>query len=121
MIVIQQKMIGDVLTSTILFEALRQKYPDAQLDYLINEHTYPVVKNNPYIDNFILLTPEIEKNYSELYSFIKQIRKTKYDVVIDVYGKISSNLITLFSGSKIKIETLHLSVLQLVLYLVHRT
>tara|TARA_R110000868_G_scaffold8774_6_gene44922 strand:- start:416 stop:1468 length:1053 start_codon:yes stop_codon:yes gene_type:complete len=103
MIVIQQKMIGDVLTSTILFEALRQKYPDAQLDYLINEHTYPVVKNNPYIDNFILLTPEIEKNYSELYSFIKQIRKTKYDVVIDVYGKISSNLITLFSGSKIKI------------------
>jgi heptosyltransferase-2 len=102
-IVIQQKMIGDVLTSTILFEALRQKYPDAQLDYLINEHTYPVVKNNPYIDNFILLTPEIEKNYSKLYSFIKQIKKYKYDVIIDVYGKISSNLVTLFSGAKIKI------------------
>ncbi len=44
-LVIQQKMIGDVLTSSILFEALRLKYPNAQLDYLINEHTFPVVQN----------------------------------------------------------------------------
>ena len=54
-------MIGDVLTSSVMFEALRQKYPDAQLDYLINEHTFPVVQNNPFIDDYVFLTKKKNK------------------------------------------------------------
>ena len=38
-LVIQQKMIGDVLTSSILFESLRIKYPNSKLDYLVNSNT----------------------------------------------------------------------------------
>ncbi|MCF7568236.1 glycosyltransferase family 9 protein [Sabulilitoribacter arenilitoris] len=103
-LVIQQKMIGDVLTSSILFEALRQKYPNAQLDYLINEHTHPVVENNPFIDNFIFFTKEAESSKSALLKLAKSVRKRNYDIVIDVYSKLSSNLITAFSKSKIKIS-----------------
>ena len=96
-------MIGDVLTSSILFEVLKKQKPDCELHYLINSHTYPVVENHPHIDNFIFFTPEIEKSYIKLASFLKQVRNNKYDVVIDVYGKLSSNLITLFSGAQLKI------------------
>ncbi|MFD2725599.1 glycosyltransferase family 9 protein [Hyunsoonleella rubra] len=103
-LVIQQKMIGDVLTSSILFEALREHHPNAELHYLINSHTFPVVEHNPNIDKFQFLTPEIEKKKSLFNSFLKKIRKEKYDVVIDVYSKSSSNLITLFSGAKTKIS-----------------
>ncbi|MFD1614321.1 glycosyltransferase family 9 protein [Gelatiniphilus marinus] len=103
-LVIQQKMIGDVLTSSILFEALRKKYPNAQLDYLINEHTFPVVKNHPLIDNFIFFTKEAESSKLALLKLAKAIRKREYDVVIDVYSKLSSNLITAFSKAKIKIS-----------------
>tara|TARA_R110002096_G_scaffold106741_5_gene234474 strand:+ start:1901 stop:2953 length:1053 start_codon:yes stop_codon:yes gene_type:complete len=103
-LIIQQKMIGDVLTSSIMFEALKDKYPNYELHYLINSHTFPVVLNNPYIDKYIFFTPEIESSYLKFLSFIKQIKNSNYDVIIDVYGKISSNLITLFSGSKIKIS-----------------
>lgn len=103
-LVIQQKMIGDVLTSSILFEALREKYPEAELHYLINAHTLPVVENNPFIDKFVLLSSETEKNYFKLFYFIKQIRNTKYDIVIDAYSKLSSNLFSLFSKAKTKIS-----------------
>ncbi|QFZ53389.1 glycosyltransferase family 9 protein [Oceanihabitans sp. IOP_32] len=103
-LVIQQKMIGDVLTSSILFEALRQKYPEAQLDYLINSHTFPVVEHHPFIDNFIFFTKEAESSKRELFKFAKAIRKREYDVVIDVYSKLSSNLISWFSGAEIKIS-----------------
>ncbi|HET8838661.1 MAG TPA: glycosyltransferase family 9 protein [Flavobacteriaceae bacterium] len=102
-LVVQQKMIGDVLTSTILLEALREKYPKAELHYLVNSHTVPVLENNPFIDKLVLFTPEVEKSKLEFFRFLKKIRKEKYDVVIDVYGKISSNLITLFSGAQIRI------------------
>ncbi len=102
-LVIQQKMIGDVLTSAILFSVLKKNYPDAELHYLINSHTLPVIEHHPDIDNIVLLTPENEKNTLQFYNFLKTIRKEKYDIVIDVYGKWSSNFITLFSKAKTKI------------------
>ncbi len=97
-------MIGDVLTSSIMFEALKKKYPDSELHYVINSHTYPVVERNPFIDKFIFVTPEIENSLLKFYSFLKSIKKEKYDTVIDVYGCLSSNLITYFSKSKIRIS-----------------
>src|SRR5690606_3524565 len=103
-LVIQQKMIGDVLTSSILFEALRLKYPKAELHYLINQHTFPVVQNNPFVDHFIFFTPEIEKSKINLFHFAKTIRKKKFDIVIDAYSKLSSNLIVALSKAKIKIS-----------------
>ncbi|MEC3907612.1 glycosyltransferase family 9 protein [Tamlana sp. 2201CG12-4] len=103
-LVIQQKMIGDVLTSSILFEALRQKYPKAQLDYLINEHTFPVVKNNPFINNFVFFTKNEETSKKALLKFAKHIKVKQYDIVIDVYSKLSSNIISSFSKAKTKIS-----------------
>ncbi|GGZ72030.1 glycosyltransferase [Algibacter mikhailovii] len=103
-LVIQQKMIGDVLTSSILFEALRQKYPNAQLDYLINEHTFPVVQNNPYIDNYVFFTKREEQSKKALVQFALRIRRSEYDVVIDIYSKLSSFLISSFSKAKTKIS-----------------
>lgn len=103
-LVIQQKMIGDVLTSSILFEFLRKKYPSAQLDYLINSNTYPVVEGNPFIDNFIIFSTEVETSGRGLLKMASQIRSSKYDILIDVYSKLSSNIITILSGAKTKIS-----------------
>ncbi|MHA7843779.1 MAG: glycosyltransferase family 9 protein [Winogradskyella sp.] len=103
-LIIQQKMIGDVLASSILFEAIKHHNHDAELHYLINTHTFPVVDHNPFIDKIQFFTPEHEKNKLKLIKFAKQLRKENYDVIIDVYSKLSSNLITLFSKAKIKIS-----------------
>lgn len=103
-LIIQQKMIGDVLTSSILFEALKEAFPDAKLYYLINTHTFSVVENNPYIDKCIFFTKEAETSKKELFKLAKNIRKEKFDVVIDVYSKVSSNIMSLFSGAKTKIS-----------------
>ena len=103
-LLIQQKMIGDVLTSSILAEAIKKKHPHAQVDYLINSNTFPVVANHPSVDNFILLTPETERNYLKLFQFLREIRGKKYSHVIDVYGKLSSNLISYFSKAKIRVS-----------------
>lgn len=103
-LIIQQKMIGDVLATSILFEAIKHKYPDAELHYVINSHTYPVVEGNPFIDQFHFFTPEHEKSKRKLWQFANQLRKEDYDVVIDVYSKISSNIIALRSKAKTKIS-----------------
>ncbi|MFD0976121.1 glycosyltransferase family 9 protein [Salinimicrobium gaetbulicola] len=103
-LVIQQKMIGDVLTSSILFEALRKKYPQAELHYLIYKHTLPVVENNPYVDKFLLFDPEKDNRVKGFVGFLKKIRYNEYDVVIDVYSKINTALFNIFSGAQTKIS-----------------
>ncbi|GAA4897269.1 glycosyltransferase family 9 protein [Flaviramulus aquimarinus] len=97
-------MIGDVLTSSILFEALRQKFPDAQLDYLINTHTYPVVENNPFIDDFIFFTKKEETSKNAFFKLAKSVKHKNYDIVIDVYSKLSSNFISVVSQAKTRIS-----------------
>ncbi len=97
-------MIGDVLTSSILFEALRKKYPEAELHYLIYKHTLPVVENNPHVDKFLLFEPQKDQKVLGFIAFLKKIRHNDYDVVIDVYSKINTALISVFSKAKKKIS-----------------
>jgi heptosyltransferase-2 len=102
-LVIQQKMIGDVLASSIICNNLKTIYPKSQVDYVIYPFTIPVVENNPNIDNLILFKDEYRKSKFAFLKFLFKIRKERYDIVIDAYGKTESNLITLFSGAKKKI------------------
>lgn len=92
-------MIGDVLVSSIICNNLKNEYPNAQIDYLIYPFTKPVVENNPNIDSIILFTDEIRNSKIEFIKFIMKIRKSKYDIIIDAYGKLESAIITRFSGA----------------------
>lgn len=97
-------MIGDVLTSSILFPALRQKYPTAQLHYLIHRHTAAVVENHPFIDELILFEPERDLKPAAFFPFLKTIKKQQYNVVIDIYSKINTAIIARYSGAEFRIS-----------------
>jgi ADP-heptose:LPS heptosyltransferase len=103
-LVIQQKRIGDVLTSTILCNNLRLYFPDAIIDYMCYPNCVDVLLENPNINNIIVLSNAVRKSYPSLFKFIFEIRNKNYDVVIDAYSKLETNLITLFSGAKLKIS-----------------
>jgi heptosyltransferase-2 len=99
-LVIQKKRIGDVLTSTIILEALKERFPNAELHYLVYENSYAVVKNNKFIDKIVVLDEKSRKEKLAFLAFLFQIRKEKYDIVIDAYGKPNSVILAWFSGAK---------------------
>lgn len=97
--VIQPKMIGDVLITSVIFEELRAKYPNAKLHYIINSNTLAVVENNPYIDDFILLNPT-EKGIRGFFNQLHRFENERYDIIIDSYAKLKTGLFCKFSGAK---------------------
>jgi heptosyltransferase-2 len=103
-LVIQQKMIGDVLISSIICNNLRMAYPEAQIDYLVYQSTTPVLEGNPSIDNIILFEEKHRKSKQEFFRLALQIRANEYDLLIDAYSKLESWLIVLLSGAKRKIS-----------------
>lgn len=101
-LVIQQKMIGDVLTSSLICENLKRNFPNAEVHYLINRFTLPVVKHHPCIDEFVIFEEAYRENKLKFYKFLKQISGAEYTHVFDAYGKLESLLITRFSKAKFK-------------------
>lgn len=103
-LVIQQKMIGDVLVSSIICKNLALEFPEARIDYLVYDTTIPVLMHNHNDYNIIAFTEKQHKSKKELWKFIQHIRSQKYDVVIDCYSKLESWLITGFSNARKKIS-----------------
>lgn len=97
-LVIQQKMIGDVLLSSLICSNLRIAFKDAKIDYLVNENTIPILQGNTGFDNIILFQPKHE-SFFKLIELGLEIRSKKYDIIIDAYSKLQSWIIVLLSGS----------------------
>ena len=97
-------MIGDVLVSTLLCNNLRKAYPNAQIDYMVYKSTLPVLQGNNSINNFILFEKKHRKSKIAFFKLIFDVRKEKYDLIIDAYSKLESWLTVLFSNAITKIS-----------------
>lgn len=103
-LVIQQKMIGDVLVSSIICNNLRKAYPEAQIDYLVYESTKTVLEGNTAIDRIVYFEAKHRNSFGAFMRFVLGVRREKYDLIIDAYSKLESWLIVLLSGSKRRIS-----------------
>ncbi|MGB5555988.1 MAG: glycosyltransferase family 9 protein [Flavobacteriaceae bacterium] len=102
-LVIQQKMIGDVLASTVICESIKHHFPEALVHFVANENTLPVLLNNPFIDEVFVFKKHYRDSKFAFYTFLRSFKTTEYYAVIDAYGKLESNLISYFAKSTIKI------------------
>jgi heptosyltransferase-2 len=84
----------------VIFEELKQKFPTAELHFIVNKNTIPVLENNPFIDKVIILDPNIEKGFSGFFMQMNRIRNEKYDIIIDSYSKLKTAIFCKFSGAK---------------------
>lgn len=102
-LVIQQKMIGDVLTCSLLCENIKRWNPKAVVHFVANDFTLPVLENHPYIDKIVVFEKRYQSDLIAFFRFLWSVRSEDYDYVLDAYGKIESMLITLFAKARVKI------------------
>ena len=101
-LVIQTAFIGDVILATALVEKLKEKFPEASIDFLLRKGNEDLLKNHPFIRSVIVWVKKKAK-IRNLLAIIKSVRANRYDCVINVHRFASSGLITGFSSSKLKI------------------
>ncbi len=103
-LIIQYKPFGDILLNTGYLPALRKKFPDAQIDYLIQKPYKTLLEDNPNLDNLVIMQKKKgNAYYLERLRIIKEIRSKKYDLVIDQIRGTGSAQITMLSGAKYRI------------------
>jgi len=101
-------MCGDNIVATPMIRNIAKAIPnDAKIFYLTREYAYPILKNNPYISNFILYDKFYdESKHGSFLAWLKLIfilRKDNFDLIIDTaaeFLRIKRTLIPLLAGSK---------------------
>ena len=105
-LVIRLDRIGDMVMTTPIFRALKEKWPDAQITVLVNPVNKNIVINNPFIDCILIYDRENKhKSLNNRLSFFKGIRKSEFDLVIDPYldYELNTSFITRIVGSKYRL------------------
>ena len=98
-LIIQTAFIGDVILGTVVIEKLKQYYPDSQIDFLVRKGNESLLKGNPKLRKVLIWNKKQQKN-KNLIRLIANMRKERYDLLVNLQRFTSTGIMTLCSGAK---------------------
>jgi len=98
-LVIQTAFIGDVVLATGLLEKLHSFYPTAAIDCLVRKGNEGLFIGHPFLHE-VLIWHKKESKYKHLLALLSQIRKNKYDLVVNIQRYAATGFLAAFSDSK---------------------
>ena len=103
-LLVRLRLIGDVVFTTPMLRALRRKFPEAHLTYVVEPIAAPVVLGNPHLDE-VIIAPRRSgvARLADDVSLARRVRREKFDIAIDLHGGPRSAWLTLASGAPMRI------------------
>jgi len=113
-LIVKLSAIGDVIQTLPMAEAMKRQYPDARIDWVVEEDASALLLHHPVINRVIIsrrkswvkkaLKPGgFWRTLREVGRFIRELRSRRYDWVIDNHGIFKSGLLVLLSRGRRKI------------------
>jgi len=90
-LVVRFSSIGDILLTTPVLRALRQKWPGCRISFLTKERFAPLLQKNPNVDE--LLTLKEGAGVPELYSLGRSLARRRWHILADFHSNLRSSLI----------------------------
>ncbi|MDO9462851.1 MAG: lipopolysaccharide heptosyltransferase II [Deltaproteobacteria bacterium] len=113
-LIVKLSAIGDVVHSLPVLYALREKFPSAQISWLVEEAASSLLHEHPLLDRLIVSkrkswlkalghAGDRKKAITEITSFIHELRDTEYDIVLDLHALLKSGFLIFLARGKRKI------------------
>ncbi len=98
--IVRLSALGDIVNTAVALQIIHNAYPNAQIDWIVEEAFAPLLQDHPSLRSVIsipLKRIKKEKNLSLLYATVQQLRAlSPYDTIIDTQGLLKSGLVTYF-------------------------
>lgn len=91
--------IGDVILSLPVLRNLREFFPTAEINFLTTLNCRDILYGNPYINRVLTFNKESDKSFC----LLKNIKKQKYDLIIDLFCNPRTAFITFYSRAKYRV------------------
>jgi heptosyltransferase-1 len=108
-LLIKLSAVGDVVHTIPVLNKLRRRYPRAQLDWLVTPAIAELLRHHPAITSIIEFEREAWSEPWRLAPFASyarlatELRRTAYDLVIDMHGQFRTAALTLATGASARI------------------
>jgi heptosyltransferase-1 len=98
-LIIRLSAIGDVIRVLPALHTLRDAYPNAQLDWVVERRAADLLEQHPALDRLLVFErpPRVPEAAQDFWRLARQIRDGRYDVVLDFHGCLKSGLLTFAS------------------------
>jgi len=110
-LIIKLSAIGDVIHALPVAPALKQRFPQAKITWIVEQPAYDLLTNNPCIDEIIVFEKPKFKSFSGFFrhapGFSRMLRERRFDLVLDLQGLFKSAAISLFSGATERLVYCH--------------
>lgn len=109
-LLVKPSALGDVVHTIPLLPKLRVRFPRAQIDWLITPENAQLVQHHPALSDVVLFDRKKLAQFgrswgatTELARLLGQLRRGRYQLVIDLHGQMRSALVTLATGAPVRI------------------
>ena len=99
-LLVRLRLIGDVVFTTPLLQALRRHDPGAELTYVVERAAAPVVRGNPHLSDLIVVPHRrgLARVRDDL-RLARELRRRRFDLALDLHGGPRSAWLTWASGA----------------------
>ncbi len=106
-LIIKPSSLGDIVLALPALSALRKSFPDARISWLVRSEFALLLKDHPFLTDIILFDRKFlgkawfhPRAFASLLSLIRQLRRSKFDAVIDLQGLFRTASLAWLSGCK---------------------
>ena len=92
-LIIRFSSFGDVVLTTPVIRAIKEKYPKAVIDFAVYNTFSEAISLNPEIRNLIIFEKKKSKDRKYIKDMINRLKTENYDYVIDLHSKFLSRII----------------------------
>ncbi len=97
-LLIRLRLIGDVVFTTPIVRGLKRRFPASHLAYVVEPAAAPVVADNPHLDEVIVAAaPGARHRGLDDVALAWRLRRSRFDVAIDLHGGPRAAMLTLAS------------------------
>lgn len=113
-LLVKPSALGDVIHTLPVAATLRRRYPNIRLDWLVEEEAADLVRGHPALSGVVVSgrrrwlrqfqnPVQIPRTLGEVGRFAVDLRRRRYDAVLDLQGLFKSALYVLATGASIRV------------------
>ena len=113
-LIIKLSAVGDVVHSLPFLEVLRDRFPSAMIEWVVEEDASGILEGHPDLDRLIIFPRrswlkrfmkkgEYTGVRKEVSGFLRDLKSRRYDIVVDLQGLFKSGILTFLANGKRKI------------------
>lgn len=104
-LIIKLWAIGEVCTATPVIRELKSNFPNMSLNFLVGKRSSDIIKNNPHIDEVIVVDEEIFLNFNlvEIFKLIKNLKVKRFDIAIVLHHSFLFTIFAWLIGAKTRV------------------